>query len=587
MDGMNARVTCLFLAVLLFGCLIPPLAHADDLQDARNALRRGRYESAITLALPLVEAADEDLSRQARLIVAGALVELDRFSEALAVLFPLMSGATPRAADADWIALLARVFQEQGLLLEAADWWLTLATLGSAARRRAEPEVQRLTQGPLSQEEIAYLLWKYPRNRLLCPAASSYAEREERTEHLREAIRARIAARRQCGEDPWESALSARYAETEAGAPADDFFTLGVLGPLNGPYARFGISLCHGINAARRGHNSRARFPLKLEIADTEGDPRECLAAVARLYRQGIRIFIGEIFSLNTLMAASFLKARNAILLSPAAIDSTVALLGPGTYGCTVGKDEQMRALATCAAESLGVRRVAMIWPDASAGRRWMRIFRRAARERGIAVSYEHAYQPGTTDFGELLESMTGRIHESIDAIFCPGEMRELVALLSHCAQAGFLGPFLGGPSMDAEVVAQVAREFGLLALYPTDARVAVNSAGTAEEFGLTYGQPVDEDVDAFAHSGWVAFRLIGEAVESGGYCPEALQEILEARCASDVERSGTRQVAVPRTLAVVRLFLLEGSRKRTLLPLPAGALESPADPFPERAPQD
>lgn len=566
--GWGLRATLLFLLLLALALS----AGAADLDEARDALRQGRYATAIARARLWLER-DDAAGRTARLITSEGQIELGEFRAALHTLGPLMSVGAHRPSDADWILLVARALQGSGLLLEAADWWLTLASLRESSARRAEAAARMLIERSLSQAEMAYLLWKYPHHPILCEGARAYAREEELRGHAREAERAAAAAVAHCAREPGD------VPGTESAT--NDFFTIGVLAPLNGPYARFGISLTHGVDIARRLHNAGARFPLRLEIADTQGDPQLCLEAVARLHRRGVRVFVGELFSLNTLMAASFLRERDALLISPAATDSTIARLGAGLYACIPGPHDQLRALATCAAESLGVERLAFIWPAEAEGRRWQRWFRRAAEARGMRVVCERAYRPGTTDFSDLIEELGGQLHERFDAIFCPGDMRELVGLLSHCAQTGFLGPFLGTPGMGADVVERITAEFGLLTLHPAGAYSAAPGIEPSDDFAGRYRELYGDSADEFAHRGWVALSSVARAIEAGGYCPEALEAELERACAQSLREGEGRNVGVPLSVAVPVLVLREGAREGSLLPLPPPA-PAPIGPLPE-----
>ncbi|MBD3235115.1 MAG: ABC transporter substrate-binding protein [Candidatus Eisenbacteria bacterium] len=538
----------------------PSMAVPNDLEDARSALQQGRHASAMARARPWLQREDAS-GREARLITAEAQVELGQFAAALRTLGPLMARGGRGAQDAGWMWIVARAFQGQGLFLEAADWWLTLER--EAPPRLARPAraaLASLLEQRLGQAEIAYLLWKYPRHAQLCEAAQAYAREERRRGHLREARRADAAVPRHCG---------GGADAPPATATAHDFFTVGVLAPLNGAYARYGISLTHGIDIARRLKNARARFPLGIEIADTQGDPRQALEAVARLHDAGVRIFVGEIFSLNTLMIASYLHDRNAVLISPAATDSTISHLGAGVYDCLPGAQEQLRALVTCAAESLGVRRVALLWPEEPQGRRWRNDFRRAAQARGLAVVLDRAYRPGRTDFTDLIGELGGQLHERFDALCCPGDMRELVGLLSQCAQSGFLGPYLGAAGMEGDLLTRIAAEFSLTTLHPTDAYRAAPDADPQVDFATRYQELYGEPADAFAHRGWVALSCIARAVEAGGYCAEALRERLEDASARSLREGGGRRIEPPPTIAAPALLLRDGARERILLPLP------------------
>ncbi len=559
---MRVRPSARILIVLFgFILLCPQGLWARSLLDARRALERERFIQAITTAQPFLASPRIVEEREARLITSEAMIGLGRFSEAVAALAPMLGDRSPGPSDAPWVRLLARSLQGQGLLLEAADWWLTYATFGWSEQREGQANLRQLLDAGLSQPEIAYLLWKHPRHGLLCPAVEAYIEREAETGHPREAFRAWKAAAATCrGEDDAaQNGMPIWLQDPRVRQPAYDFYTIGVLAPLNGRYARFGIAMANGADVSQRLHNAHARFPIRLEIADTGGSPRGCLEAIARLYERGIRVFVGELFSHHTLMASAYLHERNAVLISPAATDSCVGLMGSGTYTCTVSAFEQMAALAEFASDSLGVRSLALLWPDTPQGGRWARLFGRAASEQGARVLLDEPFPPGTTDFISLLEQTEGVVPDSIDALFCSGGMRELVALLSQLAHSGFLGAFIGLATMGEELVVEIVKEFGLLALYPGDTFVAAQIGGERPGFEETYLRLFGEEPDDFAQRGWTAFGLVGSAIEAGGYCPEALRGILDASSEPALRRGEGRRAKVPSEVGAAAVYLRMG----------------------------
>jgi ABC-type branched-subunit amino acid transport system substrate-binding protein len=560
---------------LALGLLAADAGAADDaLPAARRALAQGRYAEALVAARPALESPDAGREREARRIMGAALVEVGRFAEAVELLRPLAGSARLTPQDADWVRLLARAMQGEGRAFAAADWFLALSLLGPRAAEESEAALAELLGHRMSPAETAYLIWKYPRSPALCHALARYAEEERRRGHGHESARAWALAGARCPD--LELPRPAGAGADAAAALAEDFFTIGVLAPLNGPYARYGIALCNGADLARRLHNAQARFPLRLEIADTAGDPARCLAELARLYHAGVRVFVGEIFSLNTLMAASYLHERNAVLVSPAATDTTLRHLGPGRYVCTMAADDQMRALADFAADSLDVRRLALIWPEDPGSAERVQRFRRLAARRGLAIVMERAYPPGTTDFSEMVDGTLVDATAPFDGIFCPGGEREMVALLSHWAHGGFLGPFLGTASLGNAIVREVVAEYGLLTLYAGEVYAPVPQPGAApvaeRHRQLYQGAP-----DEFTWRGWLAVEMIAAAIEAGAYCPEALIAHFEEASRPRQRAGRGRWLPVAAAAARPQLFLQSLAGDRIIEPRGAALYPQPA----------
>jgi len=585
--GRWSRTLICAAALLLLAGHCP--VRADELTDAESSLAQGDAAGAIELAAPFLESARPGWARRARLVSAEAMVEIGRFAEAIATLSPLLGETRPSSADADWVRLLARALQGQGLLLEATDWWLTLASFGRGSRNESRSHLDYLLFSDLTQAELAYLLWKYPGNDLLCEAAEHYAEQENRVGHQEEAERAYLVSADRCGRKVSHGDGPRWFRSMRTESPQSDYFTIGVLAPLSGAYARYGISLTNGVDVARRLHNRRARFPLRLEIADTGGTPQGCLQAVADLYDRGVRLFVGEVFSLNTLVAGSHLRGRGGVLLSPAATDSSIRLLGAGTYDCSVGPQEQLAGMLSYAADSLWVQRLGIFFPQTPKGAAWAARCRREARALGQRIVYDRSYPSGTTDFSDLLERAAPTIPDSLDGFFCPGEMRELVGLLTQVAHSGFLGTYLGSPVMGDPLIGRVVEDFGLQIVYPGETYAPRVDPGEEDGFAQVYEQIFGERADDFARRGFAAFGLLAESIESGGYCPAAIQDRLEGNASASVRRGEGRRVRMPPGVALPELYLMVGDRVRLAGPAlgpPKPPVEMPTPVEIETAPQ-
>ncbi len=521
-------IGALAMGALAPAAVTPRAAGGPDLETARRSLAQQRYVEAHAVAAALLESPEPAEARAARIIAAQALLGLGQADAAVQLLGRLRTDRPPEPEDGDWVPVLAAALEAQGSFISAADWWLTYAGFGDREREEGRRRLEPLFASRLSPAEIAYLRWKHPHESAVGPAPAARA--------------------------------------------GDDFFTVGVLAPLNGRYAQFGLALANGVDTARRLHNARARFPLRLEIADTGGSPAGCLDAVARMHARGVRVFLGEVFSLHTLMAAAFLHERGAVLISPAATDSTVGLLGPGTYTCRAAAHEQLAALAAYAADSLGLRGVAVHRSETAAGRRWTSLFTRAAAERGLPVVAEHVYAPGADDFwsapgGEPIDAAgPGRaVPEAGAAVFCSGTLRDLAGLLREFAEAGFTGPFLGPPELGGPVLSALAAELGLTVIYPGDTFVSAAARAGETRFEDAFRDLFGEEPDAFARRGWIAFAVLAEAIEAGGYCMEALESLLERSAAPALARGEERRLAVPPATGSAAVYVRAGAELRAV----------------------
>jgi ABC-type branched-subunit amino acid transport system substrate-binding protein len=344
-----------------------------------------------------------------------------------------------------------------------------------------------------------------------------------------------------------------------AAAPAP--MTVGVLAPLNGPDAPYGVGLTNGVDLALALHERSGLYPIGVKVEDTSGGEDKVIRkSLDLLDRSGAEVLLGEIWSVRTFAVAGIVLARGMTLISPVAPHPDIGRLGEGVYSLAGPRRRQLDRLLLFARDSLGVRTPAVLYPETEEGSALQSTASSLWNSLGMSLSQSVPYRPGQHDFVAELDRCLER---GADAILTLGTSREVLSLVSHGSQSGFLGPYLGLENLGTEENLHLFNERLCMGAFADDSySVALSEEGGPDLFDQIYRQKYGTSADTFARHGFLAFRLIGLIVESSHGNPSALREGFEA-LRDPLLPPRDRFLRPPEDLARVRLVLLQSGAAR------------------------
>lgn len=543
-QGVPARIAPLLAAaawLALCAAAAPVSAECPGLEQALQAIER---------APTLTESA------RPRIEAARCYRETGRYLEMWRVLGPVVESSERGAAWDDAMAFFGEALLSRGLYLRAAIACEAAASQASSAgtAHDARAALARLLPS-LEPGERRYLLDRFPQAAELCETRAEMAEAALAEGDIEEARR--LARGRACGglgrvSERIENALATASARLAASG-GDDFFTIGVLTPLTGELARYGEALAQGVSLALEEHNRRSGVVLGLRIVDTASDPVRAAAAAESLAETGAGAVVGGILSSVTLVAAAALRSSGTVLVSPAAVEDRIGLVGPHVFQSMVPRRLQGRALAEYAVSHRGWRRVAALRPDTEDGAALASAFLGHARELGAEIVLEESYRPREAYFGPALRALA---EQAPDVLFAGGDADDLAELVSQLARHGGGIAVLGPETMGRpEVLAALTGLPGEVA-YVEDYYLL--PASREEAFLTRYRELYGAAPDRFARNGYVAATLLAKAYEAGAYSRRSLRERLGSTLGGDAYLRDRRILEPDPQVARVAVYRVE-----------------------------
>jgi branched-chain amino acid transport system substrate-binding protein len=521
--GRNAHLVAPAAILAALACTLLPLgtSGADSAPavptEIKSAYDDGSREEVVDLARRfLAEYPDSSARYEVAYLAGDASWDMKDYAAVEEFLKPLLVEApsSPRWPGA--ALLLARSLERRGEHFEAAEWLSRL--LGRKAPKRtredAEDDLKDLARKRLGPDELCYLAYRYRPGSVHCLIIEEAARAQEeagRWEELRDLL---DLARRECGgEDKiWDKLEASAWR----GAPplgCKDPYLVGLACPLDGPLSDYGESLKRGATIALHEHNRDSRYKYALVARTTGADPISAVAAARRIaVEDGVVCLIGGLLSSTTIAITGVASALEIPLVSPSATREGIAQAGPFVYQSSLPRLLQARALAEAARSRLEASKAAVLYPQSDDGEFFAKSFEEAFVRAGGSVVISAGYAEGETNFSAVLSSAASK---APDCVLLAGGARDLAPLIPQLSYYDLDVPVLATEAIGAGSVAELARRHLKAVLYSQDAYALRGESKTRfeAEFAARYGAAPDE----FAVRGYLAFRLVAKAMDSGG----------------------------------------------------------------------
>ena len=230
---------------------------------------------------------------------------------------------------------------------------------------------------------------------------------------------------------------------------------VGIVLPLTGENATYGVDCRRGIELALSQRNPSAEPPVQLFVEDSKAEPKAAIGAFQKLQNiDKVDAVIGDMFSATTLAIAPIAQRAGITLLTPTASARGIPAAGDHVFSIYPPPDAEGKAMAARLDASLRTRVVTI--------RQNLEVFN--AIEGGFRQAIAQA--GGTVVAAEILpnemseyRNLAARVAEQKPtAIYVSGYKNEAARIVIACREAAFTGPFFSQSTLLDD---QVAQEFG------------------------------------------------------------------------------------------------------------------------------
>ncbi len=197
---------------------------------------------------------------------------------------------------------------------------------------------------------------------------------------------------------------------------------VGCLLPLSGPYKKYGNRALKGIELAFGLFSSRGIDPsINLVIKDTGADPDKARAAVQALIDEQVAAIIGPIFTAET---AATIAQDYGIPIITITQKENITEIGDKVFRNYLTPKMQVETIVGFAADKLGVKKFAVLYPNEKYGTTFMNLFWDEVIKYGGTVVGVETYDPSHTDIAIPIKKLVGLHYE------VPEDLKEIVAAM-------------------------------------------------------------------------------------------------------------------------------------------------------------
>ena len=248
----------------------------------------------------------------------------------------------------------------------------------------------------------------------------------------------------------------------EEAAPAVKVVKIGHVAPVSGAQAHYGKDNENGVRMAIEDLNAKniviGGNAIKFEIVaeDDAADPKQGTAAAQKLCDSKVAGVVGHLNSGTTIPASKVYNDCGIPHVTGAATNPALTKAGYSTTYRIIANDLTLGAgLALYAADTLKLKKVAIIDDRTAYGQGVAEVFKRIAQEKGMQIVSEQFTTDKATDFMAIL---TAAKSKGPDAVFFGGMDPQAGPMLRQMEQLG-MGKvkYFGGDGICTSEIAKLA----------------------------------------------------------------------------------------------------------------------------------
>ncbi len=269
------------------------------------------------------------------------------------------------------------------------------------------------------------------------------------------------------------AALTATIVSVGPSLAAD--ITVGVAGPMSGPFATFGEQMRLGAERAVADLNKSGGVggrTVRLAVEDTKCEANTASAVANRLVGKGASLVIGHFCSRSSIAAAPIYAQNRIVQISPASPNPSFTEDRPnpegGTYRLGYRADREAAAIATYLIETFPRRRLAVLHDGTAFGKGLAEDIKSQLNRAGRPVRFQKDYRPGQKSYRKLIAEL---VDAAIDVAFIGGYHADIALIAKQINErANGLRIVSADPILTDDFVA-LANDgaIGVIAIAPPD----------------------------------------------------------------------------------------------------------------------
>ncbi len=300
-------------------------------------------------------------------------------------------------------------------------------------------------------------------------------------------------------------------------ATAEESATLhvGVIGPMTGAAAVYGLAVARGATIAADEINAAGGIQIVLDIQDDENDAEKSINAYNTTLDNGTQVILGTVTTTPCITVSAQAYEERVFMLTPSASSTEVTANKDNIYQVCFTDPAQGTASAEYIYNNNVGEKVAIIYNNADTYSTGIyQTFAARAEELGLEVVSVTTFTNDTTDFSV---QVTEAKNAGADVVFLPIYYTPASMILNTANSLGYKPTFFGVDGMDGILTlagfdTALAEDVMLLTPFSADAPDELT-----QSFVAKYQQEYGETPNQFAADAYDGIYALAKAAEVAG----------------------------------------------------------------------
>jgi len=298
------------------------------------------------------------------------------------------------------------------------------------------------------------------------------------------------------------------------GGKNKEVIKIGVVGPLTGEGATYGLAMKRGIDLALDGINMTGGLLGKKVLAIYEDDKlnsKDGINGINKLIGSDrVQAIVGSAASKVTISIAPFAEKSKVVLISSISTADTIKYSGEYIFRNVPPNRQQGITAATFAFKDLSKRNAVVFYKNDDYGISLSTSFINEFSRLGGNVLFVDSYAPNTKNFREQLSKIKSK---KPDVVFFPGNYEESGIILRQAQELDLNSAFIGGDGSYSPELVKIAGKsaensyFTLMSLPPDTSKVFI-------EFKMNYKEKYRDEPDVYSVYSYDVTNIIIQAIK-------------------------------------------------------------------------
>lgn len=299
------------------------------------------------------------------------------------------------------------------------------------------------------------------------------------------------------------------------GCRKQEAVTFGVVLPLTGESAIYGISIRNGIELAVKQISERKGAPaIQLDIRDSQSDPERAKQLAEELYGEDVRAVVGGVTTPEAMAMVEVADRAYRVLVSPSASAASLTGISRNFFRVWPSDAREGAKMGQYAAQNLNLQTAVIITADSPYAEGIQHVFREAFEQNGGKVLETIEYPRNTDDLDALIERA---VSLSPDCVYVADYADGIVNVIQLLKAAKYEGKILTVAAFaTSQAIAAAGRDAeGVFVTHPQFS--ATDEEPAVKTFVDAYREAYGETPGLYAAHGYDAMMVLYEAVLEGG----------------------------------------------------------------------